>query len=91
MKVKTLRNYLIGLPEEFDEFNVKMTKHDFPEEGSLKRSVDPIYGTIARLETKEVFLLDQAGSDFFENVGKDIEAKLEPVNKTLKKQHEKLL
>ena len=76
MKVKTLRDYLIGLPEEFDDFFVKMTKHEFPEDGSLKRSVENIHGTIARLEKKEVFLLDQAGSDFFDNVGKDIEGKL---------------
>jgi len=26
MKVKTLRDYLTGLPEEFDDFFVKMTK-----------------------------------------------------------------
>ena len=71
MKVKTLRNYLIGLPEEFDEFFVKMTKHEFPEDGSLKRSVENIHGTIARLETKEVFLLDEAGSDFFNSVSND--------------------
>jgi hypothetical protein len=71
MKVKTLRNYLIGLPEEFDEFYVKMTKHEFPEDGSLKRSVENIHGTIARLETKEVFLLDEAGSDFFNSVSND--------------------
>ena len=76
MKVKTLREYLIGLPEEFDDFFVKMTKHEFPEDGSLKRSVENIHGTIARLETKEVFLLDQAGSDFFDRVGKEVEAKL---------------
>lgn len=71
MKVKTLRNYLIGLPEEFDEFYVKMTKHEFPEDGSLKRSVENIHGTIARLETKEIFLLDEAGSDFFDSVSND--------------------
>lgn len=71
MKVKTLRNYLIGLPEEFDEFYVKMTKHEFPEDGSLKRSVENIHGTIARLETKEIFLLDEAGSDFFNSVSND--------------------
>ena len=76
MKVKTLRDYLTGLPEEFDDFFVKMTKHEFPEDSSLKRSIENIHGTIARLETKEVFLLDQAGSDFFDNVGKEIEAKL---------------
>jgi len=76
MKVKTLRDYLIGLPEEFDDFYVKMTKHEFPEAGSLTRSVDNIHGTIARLETKEVFLLDEAGSDFFDRIGKDVEAKL---------------
>ena len=69
MKVKTLRDYLIGLPEEFNDFFIKMTKHEFSVDGSLKRSVDNIHGTIARLETKEVFLLDKAGSDFFENVG----------------------
>lgn len=80
MKVKTLRAYLIGLPEEFDEFHVKMTKHEFPEEGSLKRSVEPIHGTIARWETKEVFLLDEAGSNFFDNVGKEVEAKLKQDN-----------
>jgi hypothetical protein len=71
MKVKTLRNYLIGLPEEFDEFFVKMTKHEFPKNDSLKRSVENIHGTIARLETKEVFLLDEAGSDFFNSVSND--------------------
>ena len=71
MKVKTLRNYLIGLPEEFDEFYVKMTKHEFPEDGSLKRSVENVHGTIARLETKEIFLLDEAGSDFFNSVSND--------------------
>ena len=76
MKVKTLRDYLTGLPEEFDDFFVKMKKHEFPEDGSLKRSIENIHGTIARLETKEVFLLDQAGSDFFDNVGKEIEAQL---------------
>jgi len=76
MKVKTLRDYLIGLPEEFDDFHVKMTKHEFPEDGSLKRHVEPIYGVIARLEKNEVFLLDEAGADFFDRVGKDIESKL---------------
>lgn len=76
MKVKTLRDYLIGLPEEFDDFFVKMTKHEFPEDGSLKRSVENIHGTIARLEIKEVFLLDQAGADFFEGIGKEVEEKL---------------
>lgn len=69
MKVKTLRDYLIGLPEEFDDFFVKMTKHEFLVDGSLKRSVENIHGTIARLETNEVFLLDEAGSDFFDHVG----------------------
>ena len=64
MKVKTLRDYLTGLPEEFDDFFVKMTKHEFSVDGSLKRSVDNVHGTIARLETKEVFLLDEAGSTF---------------------------
>ena len=71
MKVKTLRDYLTGLPEEFDDFFVKMTKHEFPEDGSLKRSVENIHGTIARLETKEVFLLDEVGSDFFDSVSND--------------------
>ena len=80
MKVKTLRAYLIGLPEEFDDFFVKMTKHEFPEDGSLKRSIENIHGTIARWETKEVFLLDEAGSNFFDNVGKEVEAKLKQDN-----------
>jgi hypothetical protein len=76
MKVKTLRAYLIGLPEEFDDFYVKMTKHEFPEGVPLKRSVESIHGTIARFETKEVFLLDGAGADFFDNIGKEVEQKL---------------
>ena len=42
MKVKTLRDYLTGLPEEFDDFFVKMTKHEFPEDGSLRRSVENV-------------------------------------------------
>ena len=83
MKVKTLRNYLIGLPEEFDEFFVKMTNHEITEGHIIKRSVENIHGTIARLETKEIFLLDEAGSDFF-NVGKDVEEKLEQALKTNK-------
>ena len=77
MKVKTLRNYLIGLPEEFDEFYVKMTKHEFNSDYSnIKRSVENIHSTIMRIETKEVFLLDENGADFFDRVGKDVEAKL---------------
>jgi hypothetical protein len=48
-----------------------MTKHEFPKNDSLKRSVENIHGTIARLETKEVFLLDEAGSDFFNSVSND--------------------
>lgn len=77
MKVKTLRDYLIGLPEEFDDFYVKMTKHEFSVDGSLKRSVDNIHGTIARLETKEVFLLDEVGSDFFDRLGNRSEDELD--------------
>jgi len=77
MKVKTLRDYLIGLPEEFDDFYVKMTKHEFSVDGSLKRSVDNIHGTIARLETKEVFLLDEVGSDFFDRLGNKSEDELD--------------
>jgi hypothetical protein len=76
MKVKTLRDYLIGLPEEFDDFYVKMTKHEFTEDGLLKRSVENIHSTIMRIETKEVFLLDETGADFFDRLGKDIESKL---------------
>ena len=77
MKVKTLRNYLIGLPEEFDEFYVKMTKHETDlDYSNIKRSVENIHSTIMRVETKEVFLLDETGADWFDQIGKDIEAKL---------------
>ena len=77
MKVKTLREYLIGLPEEFDDFYVKMTKHEFSVDGSLKRFVENIHGTIARLETKEVFLLDEVGSDYFDHLGNRSEDELD--------------
>ena len=77
MKVKTLRDYLTNLPEEFDDFFVKMTKHEFPEDGSLKRSVENIHSAIMRIETKEVFLLDRTGADFFDHIGKQVEQKLE--------------
>jgi hypothetical protein len=30
-----------------------------------------------RIETKEVFLLDRTGADFFDHIGKQIEQKLE--------------
>ena len=84
MKVKTLRDYLIGLPEEFDDFYIKMTDHELSEKNELlKRSVEPIYGTIARIETKEVFLLDKSGADFFDFIDKEVESKLESVDKTL--------
>jgi hypothetical protein len=80
MKVKTLRKYLIGLPEEFDEFYVKMTKHEFNSDYSnIKRSVENIHSTIMRIETKEVFLLDETGADWFDHIGKQVEQKLEQV------------
>ena len=80
MKVKTLRAYLIGLPEEFDDFNVNMTKHT-PAKGGIKRAVEPIHSTIARWETKEIFLLDKTGSDFFDAIGKVVEENLKPSGK----------
>jgi len=76
MKVKTLRDYLIGLPEEFDDFNVNMTKHTILKKGGIKRVVEPIHGAIMRLETKEVFLLDEVGSDYFDPIRKKIEEEL---------------
>lgn len=76
MKVKTLRDYLTGLPEEFDDFFVKMTKHETDSDYSnIKRSVENIHSAIMRIETKEVFLLDRTGADWFDHIGKDIEAK----------------
>ena len=77
MKVKTLRDYLTNLPEEFDDFFVKMTKHEITEDGSLKRSVENIHSAIMRIETKEVFLLDRTGADWFDHIGKQVEQKLE--------------
>lgn len=78
MKVKTLREYLINLPEEFDDFFVKMTKHEFNLDlNNIKRSVEPIHSAIMRIETKEVFLLDKNGADMFEHIGKQVESKLE--------------
>lgn len=78
MKVKTLRDYLTNLPEEFDDFFVKMTKHETDsDQNNIKRSVENIHSAIMRLETKEVFLLDRTGADFFDHIGKQIEQKLE--------------
>lgn len=78
MKVKTLRDYLIGLPEEFDDFFVKMTKHETDlDYSNIKRSVENIHATIMRVETKEVFLLDETGANWFDHIGKQVEQKLE--------------
>jgi hypothetical protein len=78
MKVKTLRDYLTNLPEEFDDFFVKMTKHETDsDQSNIKRSVENIHSAIMRIETKEVFLLDRTGADFFDHIGKQIEQKLE--------------
>jgi hypothetical protein len=78
MKVKTLRDYLTNLPEEFDDFFVKMTKHETDsDQNNIKRSVENIHSAIMRIETKEVFLLDRTGADFFDHIGKQIEQKLE--------------
>jgi hypothetical protein len=78
MKVKTLRNYLANLPEQFDDFYVKMTKHETDSDKSnIKRSVENIHSAIMRIETKEVFLLDETGADWFDHIGKQIEQKLE--------------
>ena len=78
MKVKTLRDYLTNLPEEFDDFFVKMTKHETDSDYSnIKRSVENIHSAIMRIETKEVFLLDRTGADFFDHIGNQVEQKLE--------------
>lgn len=78
MKVKTLRDYLTNLPEDFDDFFVKMTKHETDsDQSNIKRSVENIHSAIMRIETKEVFLLDRTGADFFDHIGKQIEQKLE--------------
>ena len=78
MKVKTLRDYLTNLPEEFDDFFVKMTKHETDSDYSnIKRSVENIHSAIIRIETKEVFLLDRTGADWFDHIEKQVEQKLE--------------
>ena len=54
-----------------------MTKHETDlDYSNIKRSVENIHSTIMRVETKEVFLLDETGADWFDHIGKDIEAKL---------------
>lgn len=66
------------MPEEFDDFFVKMTKHETDsDQNNIKRSVENIHSAIMRLETKEVFLLDRTGADFFDRIGKQVEQKLE--------------
>ena len=78
MKVKTLRDYLTNLPEDFDDFFVKMTKHETDsDQSNIKRSVENIHSAIMRIETKEVFLLDRTGADFFDHIGKQVDQKLE--------------
>ena len=78
MKVKTLRDYLVNLPTEFDDFYVKMTKHETNSDRSnIRRSVENIHACNMRIETKEVFLLDETGADFFDQIGKQVEEKLE--------------